>query len=65
MSEDKFELFVTVDRNLSYQQNPEKLTLTIFVLCAIDNRRETLSLLIPKLFARLEKGDLQNVIEIS
>jgi hypothetical protein len=65
MSEDKFELFVTVDRNLSYQQNLEKLTLTIFVLCAVDNRRETLSLLIPKLIARLEKGGLQNVIEIS
>ena len=64
MSEDKFELFVTVDRNLPYQQNLERLTLTIFVLCAIDNRRETLGLLIPKLFARLEKGDLQNLIEI-
>jgi len=65
MTEDKFELFVTVDRNLPYQQNLQRLTLTIFVLCAVDNRRETLSLLIPKLFARLEKGDLQNVIEIS
>ena len=65
MTEDKFELFVTVDRNLPYQQNLQRLTLTIFVLCAVDNRRETLSLLIPKLFARLEKGNLQNVIEIS
>ena len=65
MTEHKFELFVTVDRNLPYQQNLQRLTLTIFVLCAVDNRRETLSLLIPKLFARLEKGDLQKVIEIS
>lgn len=64
MTEDEFELFVTVDRNLPYQQNIERLTLTIIVLCAVDNRRETLRLLIPKLFDRLEAGNLQNVIEI-
>lgn len=64
MVEEHFEIFVTVDRNLSYQQNLERLPLTIFVLCAINNRRETLALLIPKLFARLETGNLQNVIEI-
>ncbi len=60
-----FEIFVTVDRNLPYQQNLERLPLTIFVLCAADNRRETLSLLIPVLFKRLTEGNLQNVIEIS
>ena len=65
MVEDNFELFVTVDRNLPYQQNLERLPLTIFVLCAFDNRRETLSRLIPKLFDRLAEGDLQNIIEIS
>lgn len=65
MMEDRFELFVTVDRNLPYQQNLNRLALTIFVLCAVDNRRETSSLLIPKLFARLEAENLQNVIEIS
>ena len=60
-----FELFVTVDRNLSYQQNLERLPLTIFVLCAADSRRETLAELVPKLFARLNEGGLQNVIEIA
>ena len=65
MIEGQFELFVTVDRNLPYQQNLERLELTIFVLCAVDNRRETLSLLVPKIFAKLEEGNLQNVIEIS
>ena len=59
-----FELFVTVDRNLPYQQNLTKLNIIIFVLCAKDNRRETLALLIPKLFERLAEGDLQNVNEI-
>ena len=64
MIDNGFELFVTIDRNLPYQQNLARLSITIFVLCAKDNRRETLKLLIPKLFERLNKGDLKNVIEI-
>ena len=65
MVENNFELFVTVDRNLQYQQNLERLPLTIIVLCAFDNRRETLAQLIPKLFDKLAEGNLQNIIEIS
>jgi len=38
--------------------------LTIFILCAINNRRETLKLLVPKLLARLNEGNLQPVIEV-
>ena len=64
MVADEFEVFVTVDRNLPFQQNLERLSLTILVLCAFDNRRETLKVLIPKLFDRLAEGNLQNVIEI-
>jgi predicted nuclease of predicted toxin-antitoxin system len=59
-----FDLFVTVDRNLPYQQNLDRLPFTIFILCAFNNRRETLQKLIPKLFDRIAIGDLQNVIEI-
>ena len=65
MVENKFDLFITVDRNLQYQQNLERLPLTVFVLCALDNRRETLQKLIPKLFMQSAEGNLQNVIEIS
>ena len=64
MIEDGFDILVTVDRNLPYQQNLDRLAITIFVLCAFDNRRETLALLIPKLFDRLAEGNMQNVIEI-
>lgn len=64
MIENEFKIFVTVDRNLPYQQNTDRLPFTIFVLCAIDNRRETLALLIPKLLKRLAESNLQNVIEI-
>lgn len=64
MIDNNFELFVTVDRNLPYQQNLARLPLTIFILCAINNRLETLQKLIPKIFERLEEENLQNVIEI-
>ena len=65
MVEDGFDILVTVDRNLPYQQNLERIPLTILVLCAFDNRRETLAKLIPNLFDKLAEGNLQNVIEIS
>ncbi len=65
LTENNFELFVTVDRNLRYQQNLEKFEVTIFVLRAKDNTRETLRLLIPKIFERLINGNLQKVIEIA
>ncbi len=62
--EDNFNFFITVDRNLQYQQNLIRLPITIFVLCAKDNRRETLQHLIPKIFVGIELGNLENVIEI-
>ncbi|KAA5533573.1 hypothetical protein F0919_13620 [Taibaiella lutea] len=65
MIDNGFEIFVTVDRNLPYQQFLHRLPITIFVLCAKDNRRETLAKLVPKLYEHLTSGKLQNVIEIS
>lgn len=59
-----FELFITLDRNLPYQQNLERLSVTICVFCAKDSRRETLQQLIPRLFDRINNGPLQNIIEI-
>ena len=64
MTENNFRLFVTVDRNLPYQQNLQKFELKIFVLRAKDNTRNTLRLLIPKIFERLTVGNLRNFIEI-
>ena len=64
MRNNSFELFVTVDRNLSYQQNLTKQHIIIFVLCTVNNQRETFALLIPGLFERLASGNLQNVNEI-
>ena len=65
MITDGFEVFVTADQNLQYQQKIEKLPLTIAVLKGSDNRRSTLQNLIPILFKRINEGSLPNVIEIS
>ena len=64
MVEDGFNLFLTVDRNLPYQQNTDRLPLTIVVLRAVNNRLETLGALISKMFELLDAGNLQNVIEV-
>ena len=39
---DGFDFFITVDKNLRHQQNLSKFSLSIFLLIAPDNRRETL-----------------------
>ncbi len=64
MVEDGFEVFVTVDRNLPYQQNTEKFPIVIIVLCAKDNRLQTLRALIPNVVSRINQGNLEKVIEI-
>ena len=65
MIDDGFHLFVTVDRNLQYQQNLEKLPFIITVLCASDNQLITLQKLIPKMLKIISEGNLPNVIEIA
>ena len=65
ITEEAFDLFVTVDRNLQHQQNLQQITFSIVILCARDNRLKTLRLLIPKVFERISQGDLPKVIEIS
>jgi hypothetical protein len=57
--EDGFEVFITSDRNLQYEQNIVRLSNTIFVLCAKDNRLKTLQELIPKVIEKTEPGELK------
>jgi predicted nuclease of predicted toxin-antitoxin system len=49
----QFDAFVTVDRNLSFQQNLTSLTVAVLVLCAKSNRLSDLMPLIPQLVAKL------------
>ena len=65
MQEESFDIFVTVDRNLTYQQNTKELSITIVVLIEKDNRLETLATIIPKLLTRINESNLSGLIEIS
>ncbi len=49
----QFDVFVTVDRNLAFQQNIATLPIAVMVLCAKSNRLTDLMPLIPKLLDRL------------
>ena len=60
-----FDFFVTIDKNLRYQQNLDRIRLVIFLLLAYNNRRETLQILIEKIKVKIKEGNLQKINEIS
>jgi hypothetical protein len=50
----QFDVFLTVDRNLSFQQNLPALAIAVVVLRATSNRLAELRKLVPQLLASLE-----------
>ena len=60
-----FDFFVTIDKNLRFQQNLDRIELTIFLLLAVNNRRESLQALVEKIKDKIKEGNLQKVNEIS
>ena len=53
LAEKEFDVFVTVDRNLSFRQNLAKFNIAILVLSAFSNRLTDLLPLAPKMLASL------------
>lgn len=53
LAEIEFDAFITVDRNLSFQQNLPKFKIAVVVLRARSNRIEDLKPLVPELLAAL------------
>jgi predicted nuclease of predicted toxin-antitoxin system len=51
LAEKEFDVFVTVDRNLSFQQHPPKFDIAVLVLSAASNRLADLLPLAPKMLA--------------
>ena len=49
----EFDVFVTVDRNLSFQQNLDVLPIAVIVLSAPTNRLAELRPLVPRLLAAI------------
>ena len=54
----KFDALLTFDKNLSYQQNFQKYSITIFVLTAINNSYRELKKLAPIILNYLNKRSL-------
>lgn len=52
-AEAEFDVFVTVDRNLAFQQNIAGLRIAVLVLCGVSNRLADIVPLIPKLLDAL------------
>ncbi|MCA9904151.1 MAG: hypothetical protein KC547_09855 [Anaerolineae bacterium] len=52
--EEKFDVLLTVDQNIEYQQNVAELPLAIIIMIAQNNRLEALEPLIPQVVEVLE-----------
>jgi predicted nuclease of predicted toxin-antitoxin system len=63
--ENGFDVFVTADRNLPYQQNLKAIPFILAILCGVNNRQETYINLIPKLLDLLKNVTPPVVINVS
>ncbi|MFN0117632.1 MAG: DUF5615 family PIN-like protein [Elusimicrobiota bacterium] len=53
-AKDNFDVFITVDRNLSFQQNPSSVVIPIVVIHSYSNKLRDLEPLIPQLVQVLQ-----------
>ena len=60
----RFDVFVTADQNLQYQQNLAALPLAVVVLVAHDNRLVTLLPLVPDLLACLARLSPNSLVRV-
>jgi predicted nuclease of predicted toxin-antitoxin system len=60
-----FEVFITLDKNLKFQQSIHKFNLKFIVLLAVDNKPKTIELFINKIKAILNSRDIPKILEIS
>ena len=61
----EFDVFITVDRNLSFQQNLPQFDIAVIVLCASSNRLEDMKALVPKILAYLPNAVKGQAIQVS
>lgn len=64
LAEKEFDVFITIDRNLSFQQNIPKFNIAVLVLHASSNRLADLKPLAPKMLSMmptLKKGEAEHV----
>lgn len=64
LAEGHFDIFITTDQNLQYQQNLKGRDISIFVMKARDSRYETLKLLAPTVLSKITRDLKKGIIEI-
>lgn len=60
----RFDVFLTADQNIEYQQNLRELPMAVVVLVAINNRLDTLRPLLPELLDRLGRLDPCTLVKV-
>ncbi|NIP38695.1 MAG: hypothetical protein GWO07_08140 [Candidatus Dadabacteria bacterium] len=60
----EYSAFITVDRNLSFQQNPQKLSLAVFIIHSKSNRLKDLEQFIPDITELLKQPLTNDIYEI-
>lgn len=63
-AQEHFDVFITSDQNLSFQQNLKKYRITVVVLCPARNQIEDLKALVPALLTALSKPVDKQLIHI-
>ncbi len=61
---DNFEVLLTVDKNIEYQQNPADLPMGILILSARSNRLQDLLPLLPQALAALETIRVGEIVKV-
>ena len=64
-AEAKFDVFITVDRNLAFQQNLPKFKIAVLVLHARTNRLQDLLPLVPSILNALKNLEFGKALTIS
>jgi predicted nuclease of predicted toxin-antitoxin system len=62
LAADEFDVFITLDSNLVFQQNLKMMSLSIVVLHAVNSRYETFVPLIPKLLEAVESIETSGAV---
>jgi len=54
-AQNHFDIFITSDQNLSFQQNLDKFKIVVVVLCPATSKIDDLKLLVPQLLRQIPK----------
>ncbi len=60
----QFDLFLTADQNIEYQQNLRELPMAVVVLVAVTNRLDALRPLLPELLNRLDRLEPRTLVKV-